>query len=146
MGEGRGGGKIKGASMKNRMFQGLAAVVAFLLLTGFGRGTPIYNVQSAAIPASPAATMENIEKAIIRAGLTLGWQVTPREPGKAEAVLVLRTHRAVVDITYDTKSYSINYKDSINLDYDAQDKTIHSNYNGWIRNLDKAIRAQVLVL
>lgn len=133
-------------SMNSRMFQGFAAVVAFLLLTGFGAGAPIYNVQSAPIPPSPAATMENIEKAIIRAGLTLGWKVTPTGPGKAEAVLVLRRHRVIVDITYDTKSYSVNYKDSVNVDYDAQNKTIHSNYNGWIRNLENGIRAQVSVL
>ena len=129
-----------------RRLQVGAAVLAFVLLTAFGRGTPIVNIQSAAIPPNPAATMENIGKAIIRAGQTLGWQITPMGPGKAEGVLVLRRHRAVVDISYDTTSFSIHYKDSVNLDYDAQDKTIHSNYNGWIRNLEKAIRAQVAVL
>jgi hypothetical protein len=132
--------------MMGRRLQSYAAVVAFVLLTAFGAGTPIVNIQSAAIPPNPSATLGNIEKAIVRAGLTLGWQITPMGPGKAEGVLVLRRHRAVVEITYDTTSFSINYKDSVNLDYDAQDKTIHSNYNGWIRNLEKAIRAQVLVL
>jgi hypothetical protein len=126
--------------------QSCAAVAAFVLLTAFGPGTPIVNIQSAAIPPQPAATLENIEKAIMRAGLTLGWQITPMGPGRAEGVLVLRRHRAVVDITYDTRSFSIAYRDSVNLDYDAQEKTIHSNYNGWIRNLEKAIRAQVSVL
>ena len=130
----------------NTMLRGWMALAAFVLFTGFGRGTPIVNIQSAAIPPNPAATMENIGKAIIRAGQTLGWQITPMGPGKAEGVLVLRRHRAVVDISYDTTSFSIHYKDSVNLDYDAQDKTIHSNYNGWIRNLEKAIRAQVSVL
>lgn len=129
-----------------RRLQVGAAVLAFVLLTAFGRGTPVVNIQSAAIPPNPAATLGNIEKAILRAGQTLGWQITPMGPGKAEGVLVLRRHRAVVDITYDTSSFSINYKDSVNLDYDAQEKTIHSNYNGWIRNLEKAIRAQVSVL
>ena len=90
--------------------------------------------------------MENIEKAVLRAGLTLGWQIVPKGPGRAEGVLVLRRHRAVVDISYDTKSFSINYKDSVNLDYRETDKTIHSNYNGWIQNLEKGIRAQVTVL
>ena len=132
--------------MSCRTFQRFTAVAAFLLFTGFGAGAPVFNVQSAAIPASPAVTMGNLEKAIIRAGLTLGWEVTPKEPGKAEAVLNIRRHRAIVEITYDTTSFSIHYKDSINLDYDAREKTIHSNYNGWIRNLEKAIRAQVLVL
>ena len=130
----------------NTALRGWIALAGFILLTGFGRGTPIVNIQSAAIPPNPAATMENIGKAIIRAGQTLGWQITPMGPGKAEGVLVLRRHRAVVDISYDTTSFSIHYRDSVNLDYDAQDKTIHSNYNGWIRNLEKAIRAQVSVL
>ena len=133
-------------NMNGRIFKRFAAVAVFLLLTGFGAGTPIYNVQSAPIPPNPAATMENIEKAVIRAGLTLGWQIAPKGPGKAEGVLVLRTHRAVVDITYDTKSFNISYKDSVNLDYRENDKTIHSNYNGWIKNLEKGIIAQVTVL
>ena len=122
------------------------AVAAIFLLTGFGAGTPIYNVTGTPIPPNPLATMENIEKAVMRAGLTLGWQIAPKSPGLAEGVLVLRTHRAVVDIAYDTKTFSITYKDSINLDYREKDKTIHSNYNGWIQNLEKAIRAQVTVL
>lgn len=132
--------------MNRRMFKSFAAVAVFLLLTGFGAGAPIYNVLSAPIPPSPAATMENIEKAVMRAGLTLGWQIAPKGPGRLEGVLKVRTHQAVVDITYDTKSFNINYKDSVNLDYREKDRTIHSNYNGWIQNLEKGIRAQVTVL
>jgi hypothetical protein len=68
----------------------------------------------------------------------------PRQPGTMEGVLVLRSHRAVVDITYDTAAYSIKYKDSSDLEYDGS--SIHSNYNGWVQNLDKAIRAQLTAL
>ena len=132
--------------MNRRILRGLAAVAVFFLLTGFGPGTPIYNVQSSAIPPNPAATMENIEKAIVRAGLTLGWQIAPKAPGHLEGVLVLRTHRAVVDINHDTTVFSITYKESVNLSYNESDRTIHSNYNGWIQRLEKAIRAQVTVL
>ena len=132
--------------MLRRSIQAFAAVAVFLLLTGFGPGAPVYNVIAAPIPSNPAATMENIQKAVIRAGLTLGWQVVAREPGKLEAVLILRTHRAVVDITHDTKTFSITYKDSTNISYDAQNKTVHSNYNGWIQNLEKGIRIQVQTL
>ncbi len=49
-------------------------------------------------------------------------------------------HAAVVDIEHDTRSYSIKYRDSTNLN--AGDGMIHSNYNGWIQNLEKAIRVQ----
>lgn len=132
--------------MIGRVFQGFAAVAAFVLLTGFGPGAPVRDVVSAPIPPNPAATMEAVEKAILRAGLTLGWQMTPMGPGRVEGVLNLRRHQAVVDITYDTKAYNITYRTSTNLDYDAAKRTIHSNYNGWIQNLEKAIRAQVTVL
>ena len=45
-----------------------------------------------------------------------------------------------------TKAVSLGdvQMDSSNLQYDG--KTIHSNYNGWIQNLDKAIRTQLTLL
>ena len=116
--------------------------VVVVLLVGC-RTADLYNVQGAP-GASKAVSMADVEQAIRRAGNGLGWQIVPQGPGKAEGILVLREHRAVVDITYDTKSYSIMYKDSSNLNYDG--KTIHSNYNGWIQNLDKAISKQLLAL
>ena len=48
---------------------------------------------------------------------------------------------AKVDINYNTKTYSITYKDSSDLDYDGT--KIHKNYNGWIQNLDNAIKVQL---
>ena len=132
--------------MLSKVIQGVTAIAAVVLLTGFGAGAPIMDVVSAPIPPNPSATMEAVEKAILRAGLTLGWQMTPRGPGQVEGVLNLRKHQAVVDITYDTRAYNITYRASTNLDYDAGRRTIHSNYNGWIQNLDKGIRAQVTVL
>ena len=117
----------------------LIVPVLVLLLVGC-RTADVYNVQNAP-GASKAVSMADVEMAIRRAGHGLGWQIVPQGPGKAEGILVLRDHRAVVNITYDTKNYSITYKDSSNLNYDG--KTIHSNYNGWVQNLDKAIRAQL---
>ena len=117
----------------------LVLPIVLLLLVGC-RAADLYNVRNAP-GASKAVSMADVETAIRRAGHGLGWQITPQGPGKAEGVLVLRDHRAVVDITYDTKTYSITYKDSANLQYDG--KTIHSNYNGWVQNLDKAIRTQL---
>ena len=132
--------------MIRRLFQGLAAIAAVVLLAGFGAGAPIYNVVAAPIPSNQAATLENIEKAVMRGGLTLGWQMSPKGPGRVEGVLNLRRHQAVIDVTFDARSFNITYLDSTNLDYREKEKTIHSNYNGWIQNLEKAIRAQVTVL
>jgi hypothetical protein len=46
-----------------------------------------------------------------------------------------------MDIKYNTKSYSIEYKDSQGLKYDGTN--IHKNYNSWVMNLDNRIRAQL---
>lgn len=132
--------------MRSNLRRIFAAIACVFLLAGFGRGTPIYNAMGVPIPQTSGTTLENIEKAIVRAGLQLGWKIAPQGPGKAEGVLNLRTHTAVVDITYDTRAFNIVYKSSIDLAYDEKDKTIHSNYNGWIKNLEKAIVVQTTVL
>ena len=121
-----------------------AIPVLALLIVGCRGATPVYNVESAPVAANKPATTKDVENAIIRAGGTMGWKMVPRGPGKMEGTLELRTHRAVVDIDYDTKKYSIKYKDSANLQYDGTN--IHQNYNGWVQNLDKAIRAQLMAL
>jgi hypothetical protein len=111
-----------------------------LLLVGC-RIAPVYDVQQAPVVSARPATMADVERAIRVAGASLGWQMVARGPGAMEGTLVLREHRAVVDIKYDTKTYSIKYKDSSNLQYDGT--SIHKNYNGWVQNLDKAIRSSL---
>ena len=86
--------------------------------------------------------MQTVEAAILKAGNSLGWAMLPKGRGKVEGVVMLRTHKAVVDIDYDTRYYSIKYKDSVNLDYDG--KTIHKNYNGGVENLDRAIKSNLI--
>lgn len=112
-----------------------------LLVVGCRTLVPIYEVQQAPLVASRALSMAEVERAIRTAGAGLGWQMVERGSGNLEGILFLREHRAVVDIRYDTNSYSIRYKDSSNLNYDGS--TIHPNYNGWVQNLQRAIRAQV---
>ncbi len=88
--------------------------------------------------------MDDISKAISTAGVSLGWRMKQVEPGKIDAVLFLRDHSAVVSIIYDTNAYSILYKDSSNLNYSGTH--IHSNYNGWVKNLDQKIAAHLSTL
>jgi hypothetical protein len=107
---------------------------------------PIYNVKGAPVegPGGKPPTMAEVEKAIVRAGSALGWKMQPVKPGHVVGTLNLRSHTAIVDVTFDTRTYNINYKDSVELNYDGTN--IHKNYNGWIQNLDKGIRAQLLNL
>jgi hypothetical protein len=129
-----------------RKLQRLAILGGVLLFVACTTA-PVMNVQNAPVDISKASpTLDDVSKAIIRAGAGLGWHMTPQKPGLMQGRLALRSHVAVVDIKYDRKSYSIEYKDSTNLNYDAAKGEIHRNYNGWIQNLDKAIQAQLSTL
>lgn len=110
--------------------------LAMLFLVAACRATPVYNVEQAAFTAG--LTIEQARLAIIRGGDWHGWQVRDIGPGQAVATLNLRNHKAVVDITYDRKTFSIAYKSSTNLDYDGE--TIHQKYNGWVSNLARSIQ------
>jgi len=121
------------------------------LLLGFAaaglagcRIAPVMDVVDAPViePAGgPKLTADQVKLAIQRAGATLGWQIKEVQPFLLEGTLYLRTHMAQVNIPYSAERYSIVYKDSQNLQYDG--KNIHSNYNGWVQNLDKAIKVQM---
>lgn len=125
--------------MKIRSSLVLAGIVIAML--GGCRSAGIYNVSAAPVVANKAVSMDDMQKAIVRAGVGLGWQMKPVSPGLIVGTLNLRTHMAMVDVNYDTKTYNISYKDSSNLDYTGD--SIHKNYNSWVQNLDKGIRAQL---
>jgi len=129
---------MKKINLKNLLF--IATILLTLSLIGC-RTAPVYNVDEAPVNASGKVTLDDVKNAIIAAGVGLGWQMKAVEPGHIVASLFIRKHSAVVDIPYTASSYSIQYKDSTELNYDGT--TIHSNYNGWIQNLDHAIQARL---
>jgi hypothetical protein len=105
-------------------------------------GAPVYNVSGSPVNTnSGKASLDDVGKAITQAGINLGWQMNTVKPGHIVGTLNLRSHSAIVDVTYNTKSYDIAYKDSSNLNYNGS--TIHKNYNGWVQNLDRKIQAQL---
>ena len=122
----------------------MVASVLVLLAVGCRGSVPVYNVTDAPVVASkPNPSLDEVGKAIQRAGIALGWQMKETKPGHIIATLQISGHVAVVDVNYSVKSYSIRYKDSTELDYNGGN--IHPNYNSWIQNLDKGIRAQLSV-
>jgi hypothetical protein len=109
------------------------------------RTSPLYEVRDVVASTNlPNATKEDVRKAIIRAGGTLGWQMKDNGPDALTGALMLRGHTAVIDIPYTATSYSLLYKDSNNLKRSGG--SIHSNYNGWIQNLHRSISAQLSTL
>jgi hypothetical protein len=130
--------------MKAKLVALLVLGFAFAGLTGC-RTAPVYNVVDTPVVANKTdVSLDDMRKAIIRAGSTLGWQMREMGPNNIRGTLHLRTHMAQVDIPYTSERYSIVYEDSSNLRYDG--KIIHRNYNGWVQNLDHAIKVQLNTL
>lgn len=131
--------------MRSTRWVAVVASVLVLFAIGCAVTRPVMNVTDAPVNASkPNPTLDEISKAILRAGRSVGWQMKEIKPGHMVGTLFIRTHIAVVDINYSSKSYSITYKDSTNVNYDGQN--IHNRYNDWIMTLDKGIRAQLSTL
>jgi hypothetical protein len=124
----------------------LAVVMATVLVTACAP-TMVRNVTDAPVVSNKASlTLDDVRVAITRAGTGLGWIMIEERPGLIKGTLKLRSHEAIVDVTYDTSAYSIQYADSTNLNYNESKGTIHKNYNGWIQNLENAIERELSAL
>lgn len=131
----------------------------------FNRSVPIVNFDHQEIKRADNKTfsMDDVLKAIRTAAGKREWKIEPGDtPGHVIATLLVRnTYTAVVEITYTTQEYSMDYKSSANLDYDKHpsDKAvigkggqlivndvevIHPNYNKWVREFNTAILNELL--
>lgn len=102
---------------------------------------PLYRIRNQPIPnkiTGELRSLEDVGKAIMDATKRRGWTPVLKRPGLIEASILRRSHRAVVEISYSQSNYSINYKDSSNLDYNGN--KIHRNYNNWIVKLSTTIQ------
>ena len=121
-----------------------ALLAAAVLVLVAACSAPVHNVVSEPLLSQRDVTLEEVKQAIITAGTGLGWKMMPQEDGRITGQLDIRTHVAIVDITYSSKAFSITYVDSTNLKYDG--RLIHRNYNNWIKNLEDRIQATVRAL
>lgn len=127
------------------------SIAVGLVMGLVGCATDIQNVQDAPVNtlSGKGLSLEQTTKAIVLAGMGLKWKMDVVAPGHIVGTLDLRSHQAVVDITYNTKVYSIVYKSSrhlLTVDENGNSVGIHPNYNSWIENLDHAIRTQFIAI
>jgi hypothetical protein len=125
-------------------FKTILLALGLMSLVAGCTSRPIMSVtdQPVVTAAGKQLTADQVRDGIVKAGTGLGWVMTPVSPGLISGRLALREHVAVVDVQYSATLYSIRYKDSTNLNY--RDGQIHRNYNGWIENLDRDIRSELL--
>ncbi|MGH9783383.1 MAG: hypothetical protein ACRD88_04290 [Terriglobia bacterium] len=130
--------------MRSAKWPVILASVLVLLVTGCGAPVPIYSVSNAPIGSKSNPSLDDVGKAIQRGGAALGWQMRESKPGHILGTFSIRTHVAVVDINYNTNSFSIAYRDAINVPYDGQN--IHPEYNRWVQDLERRIRIELSLL
>lgn len=113
-----------------------------LALMGCSQLQPIMAVENAEVTFN--LPVSSVKKAILEAGAQRDWIMTETSPGIIRGDLSVRSHKAVIEITFNDKAYSINYVNSENLKY--SDGKIHRNYNRWINNLSLDIRKKLSIL
>ena len=133
-----------------------APAVLFVLLleptiaTAAQRSKTIENIPPWPHLAPVGTSPERLVADITAAAADQGWRVIGEAPGVVTAILMRRTHEAVVTIGYDELNFWIDYKDSKNLNYSPKDRMgsardkrrivtkgprIHPNYNRWVAEL-----------
>jgi len=134
----------------NRFVPGI--ILTLTLLMAACRAAPIYNADHIDYSGLTAAdeerfTLDDYRDAIIRAGAKRGWTFKDEGPGHLVGDVAVRgKHFATVDVVFDKKDFSIEYKASRNLNYNASRGEIHPNYNSWVMNLQQDIQAEIALM
>ena len=129
--------------MKSRGVGAIVVCLALAVMVACRAGGQVYEVKDAPIESAKPLTLDQVQKAIIDAGIKQTWIMTPIKPGEMLGEFNIQSHQIHVTIPYTTKTYSILYKDSSNLRYDPVKRTIHVNYAKWIERLDNEIKARL---
>lgn len=128
----------------SRLVMSWSAIVVVIAACASG-SVPVHNFSAVPLGAKSNPSLEEVGKAIVRGGAAAGWQMNEVKPGHIIGSYRIRRHLAVVDVTYSTKTYDIKFKDGdAGLKYDGYN--IHENYNRWVEELDKVIRAHLSAL
>jgi hypothetical protein len=131
--------------MKRTISIASIACLVLAVMIGCRAGGQVYEVKDAPVQTASgkALTPEQVQKAIMDAGIKQTWIMTVVKPGEILGEYNVQSHQIHVTIPYTSKNYSILYKDSSNLRYDPVKRTIHVNYAKWIERLDNEIKARL---
>lgn len=111
-----------------------------LFLMG-GCSSVIVPIENRPLAPPRPVTLEELGNTITLAIRHRKWDARKVAPGHIEATYVKFRHVVVVDVIFDTKSFSIRYKDSKNMRFTGS--TIHGRYNEWTEKLARLISARV---
>jgi len=125
------------------MKRGLFCISIVLFVLGCATA-PLYKIQDMPISANVSGSlksMETVGQAIMDAAVNRGWTPVFKNPGLIEATFLKPNNQVTIEIVYSQTSYSINYKDSVNFNYDGVN--IHRNYNNLVLKLSGEIQREL---
>jgi hypothetical protein len=110
------------------------------------RDDPIYVPDPIQVPAGKSA--EAVKQVIRKALFDRQWEMREIGAGHIQGMYTKKGRKGssvtiVVDIRFDGRAVRMTYKDSENMNYDAQSGTINGNYNKWVRNVEATIRKEL---
>ena len=135
------------------MKPGFAIVIAVALMLALPgeslarRGVPLENYDNVPVVRADRAVLTDarLREGIVRGVQRNRWIVVEDTPGRIVASLALRggKHTMTVEIRYGSGSFSIDYRDSYNLNYRTGPggPVIHPTYNKEVKGLLDAINA-----
>ncbi len=127
-----------------RLFTLAAATILFALHAQARTPVPVVDFENVSVNGASGqpASAAQIKSAIEAAAQQRGWQLASVAPDRVMATLHVRgKHTVVSEISYRPGLYSVLYKDSVNMNFDASARKIHPFYNKWAQDLVDGIRA-----
>ena len=128
----------------------LFTAVAGWSMVASAKDVSLVEPQNIPVPEGKTYTLSEVKQAIVVGAESRKWHVVNDAPGKLRIQLDGRRDGAVLtlDIVYDKNKYSINYVSSAAIRYSEEGgvRTIHSNYDRWIKNLTDSIDIQLGLL
>jgi hypothetical protein len=119
----------------------LTALCAGALCAGGCRTAPIHDVPRAAYTIPATVTTEQLAEAIWAAARREGWRTRDVSPGRTLVEKVVRRHRALTEITYDSTGFGLRLLEAENLLHDGS--KVHATYNLWATALEKSIQSEI---
>jgi len=125
----------------------LFAVLPFVMLLAPAAyaAAPMYIPGPIEVPAGKS--VEEVKRSVRKALFDEEFQAREIGPGEVQGKRTSSgkngAYSATVNVTYDSRTVRIVYKDSEKLSYDSKNQTIHGTYNRWARNIEKRVRREL---
>lgn len=135
--------------MSRSLYRWLATAFVFgLLAAGPASAARTAEIYEPEIEVPAGKNLSDVKSAIRKAFFARDWRAKDLGANEMQGSHTKSgrkgvEHKAIVLVKYDNKTVKIQYKNSEELNYDAETKKIHSSYNKWVKNLEKDIRANL---